>query len=439
MKEHIWHPCTQMKDHEDFPPVRAQRGEGLYIYDENGKAYMDIISSWWCNLLGHGNPRIKEAVKKQLDQLEHVMFAGFTHRPAEELCSLLTELLPQGLEKFFFVDSGATAAETAMKMSFQYHSQTGSPQRRRFMTLANGYHGENLGTLAVGGMDRYTKIFEPLLFSAVHVPGPDCFRCPYGKNREHCSAECIKDAEQAFAAYGKETSAFLLEPIVQGAAGMRIYPAVYLKKIRELCDSYCVHLIADEIAVGYGRTGKMFACEHAGITPDFMCLSKGLTGGFMPMALTVTKDEIYEAFYGDFEEGRTFMHSTTYSGNPLACAAAVEVLHILKEEQVLKHTQAAYLQKRMQEVFGGYKNVGEIRGIGLIRAIELVEDVPAKKPFAPEKRIGYEIYKAAMERGLMLRPIGETVYFNPPLTITRPQIDRAVELCRESIEEVLGR
>ncbi|MCQ4638245.1 adenosylmethionine--8-amino-7-oxononanoate transaminase [Anaerovorax odorimutans] len=436
--DYIWHPCTQMKDHEDFPLVMADRAEGVWIYDKEGKPYLDIISSWWCTLFGHNNPRINRAVKKQLDKIEHVIFAGFTHEPAEELCRRLAGLLPRGLEKFFFVDNGSTAVECAMKMSFQYHRQTGHPEKQRFMTLAGGYHGETLGALSMGGMDYYSRMFQSLLLPAIHVPGPDCYRCPYGKHRDSCQAECIEGAEKVFEEYGEETTAFLIEPMFQGAAGMRIYSPVYLQKLRKLCDRYNVNLIADEIAAGYGRTGKLFACEHAGISPDFMCLSKGLTGGYLPMAMTVTTAKIYDAFYADFNEKKAFVHSTTYSGNPLACAAAVEVLNILEEEEPLQHTEAEYLTSELKAALEGHKNVGEIRSIGLINAIELVEDKGTKKAFDPEKRVGYEIYKEAMGRGLLLRPMGDVPYFNPPLNIKKQEIDRAIEICRESIEAVLG-
>lgn len=438
MKQRIWHPCTQMKDHEDFPLVMADRAEGIYIYDEEGKAYMDIISSWWCNLLGHGHPRIKEAVKQQLDRMEHVMFAGFTHRPAEELCGRLVKLLPRGLEKFFFVDNGSTAVEVAMKMSFQYHHQSGAPEKKKFMTLANGYHGETLGVLSMGGMDFYAQMYRPLLLDAIHVDGPDCYRCPYGLHRDTCQGQCIEAAEKAFQEHGHETTAFLFEPMFQGAAGMRIYSPAYIRKLRALCDAYNVNLIADEIAAGYGRTGKLFACEHAGVTPDFLCLSKGLTGGFAPMAITVTTDRIYDAFYADFNEKKAFVHSTTYSGYPVACAAALAVLDILKEDRILERMEKEYLNKCLRQALADHKNVGEIRGIGLINAMELVEDRDAKKAFAPEKRIGYQIYKEAMKRGLLLRPMGDVPYFNPPLNITRAEIDQAVEICQDSLRAVLG-
>lgn len=439
MNQYIWHPCTQMKDHEEFPLVMADKAKGVYIFDEDGKEYIDIISSWWCNLLGHNNPRINQAVKNQLEKMEHVMFAGFTHRPAEELCERLAGLLPSGLERFFFVDNGSTSVEVAMKMSFQYHHQTGSPEKQKFMTLDGGYHGETLGALSMGGMDAFSQIFKPLLLDTIHVQGPDCYRCSYGKCRDTCDAQCIEKAEKAFEEYGRETTAFLLEPMFQGAAGMRIYSSVYLKKLRKLCDQYEVNLIADEVAAGYGRTGKLFACEHSGITPDFMCLSKGLTGGYLPMAMTVTTKTIYDAFYGDYSEKKAFVHSTTYSGHPMACAAAVEVLNILEEEQTLKHTEKAYLNEELVKALAGHKHIGEIRSIGLINAFELVEDRNSKKAFKPEQRVGYRIYKEAMKRGLLLRPMGDVPYFNPPLNITREEIDKAVGICKESVEAVLGK
>lgn len=436
MKDYIWHPCTQMKDHETFPPIVAERAKGIYIYDEAGKAYMDVISSWWCNLLGHGNPRINRAVERQLEKMEHVIFAGFTHRPAEELCERLAAVLPAGLEKFYFVDNGSSAVEVAMKMSFQYHHQKGKPEKQKFMALAGGYHGETLGALAAGGMDQYSQMFHPLLAETVHVKGPDCYRCPYGNQRETCQAECIEKAEKAFAEHGRQATAFLLEPVLQGAAGMRIYSPIYLKKIRKLCDRYEVNLIADEIAAGFGRTGKMFACEHAGITPDFMCLSKGLTGGYLPMAITVTTKRIYDAFYADYSEGKAFLHSTTYGGHPMACAAGVEVLKLFEEEQILERMESDYLNRALRQALEGHPNVGEIRSIGLINAIELVEEGETGRPFAPERRIGWKIAREAISRGLLLRPIGDIPYFNPPLTMTREEIDRAVEICKISIETV---
>ncbi len=439
--EYIWHPAMQMKDNEIFPPVVIDHAKGSYLYGTDGKAYLDIISSWWCNLLGHANPEINDALKKQVDELEHVIFTNFTHKPAIELARELTALLPGGLTKFTFHDNGSSAVEAAMKMAFQYQYQTGHPEKTRFMCLPESYHGETIGALSVGSMDVYAKIFHPLLMQNIHFEGLDCYRCPYGKDRDHCDVECFASAEAAFRAHGAETAAMIVEPILQGAAGMRIYPAEYLRRLRALCDEYGVLLIDDEIAAGFGRTGKLFAIEHAGISPDILCTSKGLTAGYMPMSLTVTTDAVYQAFYDDYGTHKAFVHSHTYAGNPMACAVALAVLKIMKRDNILETVRenGAYLHEKLQNALGNHRNVGEIRHIGLINAIELVEDPKTKKPFDSRKRIGWHIFRQAMQKGLVLRPMGDVIYFNPPLNIERNDLDKAVTLCKEAVEEVLGK
>jgi len=437
---YIWHPCSQMKDYEELRPIVIDRGRGVYLYDRDGKEYIDIISSWWCNLLGHCHPRINEAVRKQLDRLEHVIFANFTHEPAVTLCEQLMEIVPRGLAKFHFSDNGSAAVECALKMSFQYQYQTGHPGKTRFMCLSDGYHGETIGALAVGGLDLYSRIYKPMFMDVIHVQAPDCYRCPYGKDRGRCDVECFEHAEKAFAEHAGQTCAMIVEPLLQGSAGMRIYPALYLARLRALCDRYNVLLIADEIATGFGRTGRMFAMEHAGVSPDIMCLSKGLTGGYMPMAITAATDRIYDAFYADYSEGKAFMHSHTYSGNPLGCSAANAVLKILREEGILEKAavRAGYLHKRLGEALLEHPNIGEIRHIGLINAMELVTDREARTGFDPGLRMGYRIYRRALEKGLLLRPLGNVLYFNPPLVINEDEIDKAVALCAASISEILG-
>jgi adenosylmethionine-8-amino-7-oxononanoate aminotransferase len=434
---YIWHPCSQMKDYEELPPIVVASGKGVFLYDVEGRSYIDAVSSWWCNLLGHCHPRINAAIKNQLDSLEHVIFSNFSHKPAIELCSTLAPLVPAPLSKFFFTDNGSSAIEAAMKMSFQYHAQTGHPEKKRFMALSDAYHGETVGALSVSGVDLYSKVFQPILLDVIRVEGPDCYRCPCGRERSSCAAECFARVEEAFAQFGDVTCAFLVEPLVQAAAGMKIYPPIYLSKLRELCTHYRVHLIADEIAVGYGRTGKMFACEHAGIAPDIMCLSKGLTGGYMPMALAVTTEEIYAAFYDDYHTYKAFMHSHTYCGNPLACSAAVEVLKIIAEDDILGKARetAVYLQRVLSERLSGHPRVGEIRQIGLINAIELVAEREGKTPLPPERRTGYEIYKKALQRGALLRPLGDVIYFNPPLTLTQTEADTLVAICGDCLDE----
>lgn len=437
--EYIWHPCSQMKDYEELKPIVIKKGEGVYLYDIEGNKYLDVISSWWCNLLGHCNPTINKAVKEQIDKLEHVIFANFTHTQAIRLCERLAKILPQGLCKFNFTDNGSSAIEAAMKVSFQYHQQTGNPQKTKFMALTDAYHGETIGALSAGDCDLYTKLYKPILMDIKKVKAPDCYRCPYGKNRDNCSCECFEYAKKAFEENGKETSAILVEPLLQGSAGMKIYPPLYLKKLRELCDEYNVHLIADEIATGFGRTGKMFAFEHANVSPDIMCLSKGLTGGYMPMALFVTTQKIYDAFYADYNTGKAFMHSHTYSGNPLACSAANAVLDILEDGSVLKTAQqnAKYFNDLIKEKFLNHKNVGEVRHIGLINAIEIVKNKKTKESFDSKLRTGYQIYKKALKREVILRPLGDVIYFNPPLIIEKKDMDYAVNTSFECMNEIL--
>ena len=437
---HIWHPCAQMKDYEQLPPMVIDRAKGAWLYDVYGKGYLDIVSSWWANLLGHTNEKINARIAAQLDRLEHVIFANFSHRPAIELAERLATLVPEGLTKFHFNDNGSSAVEAALKMAFQYCQQTGRTGKTRFMCLSEGYHGETIGALSVGSMDLFAEMYKPMMMDNIHIEAPDCYRCPYGETRDTCSCACFEHAERAFAAHGHETAAMIVEPLLQGSAGMRIYPEEYLRKLRALCDAHDVLLIADEIATGFGRTGRLFACERAGITPDLMCLSKGLTGGYMPMSITVVKEKIYDAFYADWSEGKAFMHSHTYAGNPLGCSAALAVLDILDEENILERAEetASWLSARMAETFGAHPNVGEIRHIGLIHAVELVEDRAAKRPFDGGRRLGYAIYRRALQHGLLLRPLGDVLYFNPPLNIGRDDLDTAIARMKASMDEVLG-
>lgn len=436
--QYVWHPCSQMKDYEELAPIIIDHGKGIYLYDIDGKEYLDIISSWWCNLLGHSNEKINNSIKAQLDTLEHVIFANFSHKSAITLCEELVKIIPKGLTKFNFSDNGSSSVECALKMAFQYQYQIGKPNKTKFMCLSKGYHGETIGALSVGALDLYAKLYKPMLMETIRIEAPDCYRCPYGKTRNNCSVECIEKAEKTFEKYGKDTCGIILEPLVQGSAGMRIYPSLYLDKIRELCDQYGVLLIADEIATGFGRTGKLFAFDHSNVSPDIMCLSKGLTGGYMPMSITVTTDEVYNAFYDDYQSGKGFMHSHTYSGNPLGCSAALAVLKILKEDNILEiaNKNAIYLNEKLNENLLFHKNIGEIRSLGLINGIELVKDKTSKTPFNSDLRTGYQIYKKALEKGLILRPLGDVIYFNPPLIISPQEIDKAVSLCIKSIAEV---
>jgi len=435
---HIWHPCSQMKDYEDFPPIVIDHAKGVKLYDIDGKEYIDIISSWWCNLLGHCNDEVSQALKNQVDKLDHVLFANFSHKTIIELAENLATVVPEGLNKFSFVDNGSASVESALKMAFQYFQQNGKPEKTKFMCFTGAYHGETLGALSVGALDEYSKVFEPIMMDTIKIEAPDCYRCKYDLSRDSCNCECFESAKETFKKHAHETCAMIIEPLIQGSAGMKIYPPLYLKKLRDLCDEYDVFLIDDEIAMGFGRTGKFFAVDHAGITPDIMCISKGLTNGYMAMAAIAVTDKIYYGFYGDLD--KAFMHSHTYAGNPLAASVANATLTILKRDNIIEkaNNTALWLNDQFHKTFDNHPHVGEIRSMCLINAIELVEDKNTKKPFDSNLRIGYKIYQKALEKGLMLRPLGNVMYFNPPLTITKDELEKSLSICNWAINEVLS-
>jgi len=334
----LWHPTTQMKDHEWLPLLPVSRGEGVWLEDMEGKRYLDAISSWWVNLFGHANPYISRKVSEQAGVLEHVILAGATHEPAVELAERLVAATPRGLERVFYADSGSSAVEIALKMSFHYWQNMGEGGRTRFVTLSNSYHGETLGALSVGDAGLFKQTYEPLLLESLIAPSPDCFGIPREGWDEHAQ-DRLKNMREILARHRHETCAVIVEPLVQCAGGMRMYPTAYLAGLRELCDEFRVHLIADEIAVGFGRTGTMFACDQAGVTPDFMCVSKGLTGGYLPMSAVLTRNRIYEAFYDEYTTLRGFLHSHSYTGNALACAAALATLDIFDSQPVLENNR----------------------------------------------------------------------------------------------------
>ncbi|WP_243547319.1 adenosylmethionine--8-amino-7-oxononanoate transaminase [Pseudodesulfovibrio tunisiensis] len=439
-RQTIWHPCTQMKDLEQYGLIRAHSGKGIYIYDEQGKSYIDAVSSWWVNLFGHANPRIARAIAEQASQLEHVIFAGVTHEPARRLADRLVDLMPEDISRVFFADNGSAAVECAMKMSYGYRRNTGQAERNRFVYLTNGYHGETLGALSLCGEDLYTELYGPIMPRNIRAQGPDCFRCPYGRTRDDCACECFEHMERILEEQASEITAVMVEPLAQFAGGFKFYPPLYLKKLRECTARHGVHLILDEIATGFGRTGTMFAMEQAGITPDLVCVSKGVTSGTLPLSAVLTTDEIYGAFYADYTEMKAFLHSHSYTGNPLACAAAVETLNIFRDDDVINvnRAKAAHLRKAVEARFAGHPNVGEIRSLGFICAVELVSDPATKEPFDWKARTGYQIYRKAVERGALLRNLGDVVYFLPPYVITEEQIDELADIAIASVTDVLG-
>ena len=432
---HVWHPCTQMKDHESVPMIPLRSGSGVWLEDQSGKRYIDGISSWWVNLFGHANPRISAAVVQQLGRLEHAIFAGFTHEPAIMLAEELVRLAPAGLNRCFFADNGSAAIEVAVKMSFHHWRNRGQVRKTRFITLSNSYHGETLGALAVGNVELYKSIYRPLLMDVITVPSPDAFlREPGSSPAEHARL-MFSHMERALEDNHDEVAAVIVEPLVQCAGGMRMYDPVYLQLLREACDRYDVQLIADEIAVGFGRTGTMFACEQAGIRPDYLCLSKGLTGGYLPLSIVMTTDAVYASFYDEYAKLNAFLHSHSYTGNPLACAAANATLAIFREEPVLeRNREIARVMRQSVAHLESHPNVAEIRQCGMILAIEVMKDVAARKPWPFEQRRGLRIYRHALEQGALIRPLGTTIYFMPPYVITPDEIGTLARIATEGIE-----
>jgi len=432
--KYIWHPYTQMKDCQKTPPIFIKRAKGIKLYDNKDNFYYDTISSWWCNVHGHNHPRIKHAITKQLNSLDHVLFAGFTHRSAILLAEKLVSITPNTLNKVFFSDNGSTAVETALKISFQYWQNIGIKKKKKFVSLDYAYHGDTIGTMSVSGVDLFNEIFNPLFFSSFKVASPYCYRCPMNKKRPTCKIGCIKPLEELLKKKNSKIAAIILEPLLMAAGGMIVYPVEYLKKVSQLAKKYNVHLILDEVATGFGRTGKMFACEYAGITPDFMCLSKGITSGSLPLAATLTKDSIYRAFYADYNKHRTFYHGHTYTANPISCSAALASLEVFEKEKTLDSVKKLIpvLHNGLEE-FRALKLVGDVRYIGMVGAVELVKNKKTKKEFGVNERIGLRIYKEGLKRGIILRPLGSVIYLYLPLCIKRHEIRTVLAKMYESI------
>ncbi len=430
----LWHPCTQMKDHEWLPMVPIRRGEGVWLEDFDGNRYLDAISSWWVNLFGHCNPRINAALRGQLGTLEHAILAGFTHEAVVELSERLVQITPAGLDKCFYADNGSSAVEVALKMSFHYWRNRGQGNKTRFITLENSYHGETLGALAVGSVELYRDTYGPLLMDTLRVPSPDCFHREPGESCADYSERMFEPMRQALERHAGETCAVIVEPLVQCAGAMRMYDPVYLKRLREACDHYQVHLIADEIAVGFGRTGTLFACEQAGISPDFLCLSKGLTGGYLPLSVVLTGQRVYDAFYDDYEKLTAFLHSHSYTGNALGCRAALATLDIFRDDDVLAaNRERAALMAELTEPFRDHPHVGEVRQRGMILAIELVQDKATRTPYPWQQRRGLHVYRHGLANGVLLRPLGNVVYFMPPYVIDDAQIRHMVDVAWQGI------
>jgi len=416
----IWHPCTQMKDHETLPLIPIKKAHGVYLEDFDGNSYIDAISSWWVNLFGHTNSYINSKIKEQLDILEHVILAGFTQESVVRLSERLVALTPNGLDKCFYADNGSSAVEVALKMSFHAHLNDGL-KKDIFVSLKNSYHGETIGALSVGDVELYKETYKPLLLKTLQTAVP--------QDMSEASARVAAlEFEVLCKNRADEISAIILEPLVQGAGSMHMYHPLFLTLIKSTCEKYNVHFIADEVMVGFGRTGKLFACEHAGITPDFIVLSKGLTGGYLPLSVVLTSNNIYSKFYCDYNEHKAFLHSHSYTGNALACAAANATLDIFENDDVINKNLRTidYMNKKLQK-FRSLNSVKEIRQTGMIAAIEL-------KGYKAEERIGLKVYQYGLNNGVLLRPLGHIVYFMPPYIITNDELDKVMDVAYDAIK-----
>jgi adenosylmethionine---8-amino-7-oxononanoate aminotransferase len=420
----VWHAFTQMAEYEPFV---IERAEGCVLVDVDGKQYIDGVSSLWCNIHGHRHPKIDAAIHAQLDKVAHVTNLGGSNPTTIRLAKRLVDLAPPGLQHVFFSDDGSTAVEAAVKMAFQYWRQRKNPQpeKTRYLALGDAYHGDTIGSVSVGGIERFHTMFGPLLFETLRVPAPDSYRTPSGVTRENLCQYHLVQLEQVLAENHRRIAAVVIEPLVQAAAGMLMHPPGYLRGVRELTRKHDVLLIADEVAVGFGRTGKMFACEHEGVTPDLLCLAKGLTGGYLPMAATLATDDIWQAFLGSYAESRTFYHGHTYGGNPLAAAAALATLGVFEEERTLEQLPAKItrLGEHLARL-AKLPHVGDVRQCGLIAAVELVRDASTKEPYPWEERRGYRVCDSARSEGVWLRPLGNIIVIMPPLAIAMHQLDR---------------
>ena len=419
----LWHPCTQMKDHETLPLIPIKKAHGVYLEDFEQNRYIDAVSSWWVNMFGHTNEYINSKIKEQLDTLEHVILAGFTHEQVITLSERLVKLTPDGLDKCFYSDNGSSAVEVALKMSYHAHLNDGKKNKNIFVSLTNSYHGETIGALSVGDVELYKETYEPLLLKTIQTPVP----VDMSINAAEVAAEAF---EKLCLQRADEISAIILEPLIQGAGYMHMYNEHFLVLVRAICTKYDVHFIADEVMVGFGRTGKLFACEKAGVSPDFIVLSKGLTGGYLPLSVVLTSNEIYAKFYCDYNEHKAFLHSHSYTGNALACAAANATLDIFENDNIIEKNEelAKYMGEKLK-VFDSLDNVASIRQTGMVCAVEL-------KGYSSQERIGLKVYNHGLKNGVLLRPLGHIVYFMPPYIITKEEIDIMMDVALEAVKSL---
>ncbi|HEY3346189.1 MAG TPA: adenosylmethionine--8-amino-7-oxononanoate transaminase [Nitrospirota bacterium] len=435
-RKFVWHPFTQMRDWEAEQPLVIEKARGCCLYDTLGNKYIDGVSSLWVTVHGHRKKEIDDAVKAQLAKVAHTTFLGLSHPPAIELAKRLAGIAPAGLSRVFYSDNGSTSVEIGVKMAFQYWRQTGRPKKNKFLTLKEAYHGDTIGSVSLGGMDLFHEIFRPLLFNTIKAPAPYCYRCGLTDERP-CGSECIGELEAIMRANKDELAAVVMEPLVQGAAGMLVQPPGFLKRVRALCDELDILLVLDEVATGFGRTGRMFACEHEGVSPDILCVAKGITGGYLPLAATITTERVYEGFLADYTEFKTFFHGHTYTANPLACAAALASLDIFENEKTLEKLQPKVEFLRIElEKLGRMRHVGDIRVRGFMAGIELVKNKKTGEDYPPAEKRGHRVIMEARNQGVIVRPLGNVIVLMPPLSISMPEIRKLISAVKKSIAKV---
>lgn len=439
-RDHVWHPFTQMQDWERDEQIVIERGEGCWLVDTDGHRYLDGVASMWTNVHGHCRSELNQALKDQVDRLEHSTLLGLASEQSIILAARLAEITPGGLDRIFYSDNGSTAMEVAVKMAYQYQVHQGRPERSRFITFRHAYHGDTLGAVSVGGIDIYHATFKPLMFETIQAPAPYCYRCELGcHDRNSCGFKCLVELERIIQEQAASVAGLVIEPLIQGAGGMIVQPTGFLKGVRELCDRYDLLMIADEVATGFGRTGKMFACQHEDIVPDIMAVSKGIAAGYLPIAATITTLRIYQAFLGEYSELKTFFHGHTFTGNPLACAVALKSLELFERDQLLVALQPkiSYLADRLAS-FRALPHVGDIRQCGLAAGIELVEDQESRRAYPWEMKIGVQVCLEARKRGIFSRPLGNTIVIFPPLVISDCELEFLLDALQQSIRVVTG-
>ncbi|MBI2987355.1 MAG: adenosylmethionine--8-amino-7-oxononanoate transaminase [Deltaproteobacteria bacterium] len=435
---HLWHPFTQMQEWMGEDPLIIERGEGHYLIDVQGRRYLDGVSSLWCNVHGHRKPELDEALKRQIGRLAHSTFLGLSHVPGIELSHKLIEIAPPGLTRVFYSDSGATAVEIALKMAFQYWQLKGEKERTRFASLAEAYHGDTIGAMSVGYSETFHHFHRPLLFPVIRLNPPHIFRYLRRMDEQEALKSAIREAEETLSRERRSLAALIMEPLMQGAAGMWSQPPGYVKALKGICRKNRILFILDEVATGFGRTGKMFACEHESVSPDILCLAKGISGGYLPLAATLATEEIFSAFLGEYQEFKSFFHGHTYTGNPLGCAVALANLELFKRQKILEkmRPKILYLIKRLEEDFLSLPHVGDVRQWGFMVGIELVENKAALKAYPSARRVGRQVIREARKKGVIIRPLGDVIVLMPPLTIADGELKTLVDVVYDCIRQV---